>query len=192
MEVHFYTADGPGSCHWPLVPGGLVARIQCSHCHSLTSVFGWGTEIPLQAPAGLGHPRPLQIGSFLTPSIWSQHQILQVKDSVPQDCSHFRCQLQVSGSHKYFWPTAVNLEGFHNPFLKFHNSLEQFTKLRKALLTMSSLSEKIKLRNSCETVYLSLGLKPSQNPQYLVSGLNETQILGVLLQEKFSERQNDR
>ena len=57
---------------------------------------------------------------------------------------------------------------------------------------MSSLSEKIKLRNSCETVYLSLGLKPSQNPQYLVSGLNETQILGVLLQEKFSERQNDR
>ena len=57
---------------------------------------------------------------------------------------------------------------------------------------MSSLSEKIKLRNSCETIYLRLGLKPSQNPQYLVSGLNEAQVLGVLLKKKFSERQNDR
>ena len=105
-EVHFYTADGPGSCHWPLVPGGLVARIKYSHCHSLTSVFGWGTAILLQAPAGLGHPRPLQISSFPTPSTWSQHQILQVKASVPQDCAHFGCHLQVSGSHEYFWPNS--------------------------------------------------------------------------------------
>ena len=31
---------GQGACHWPLVPGGLMARIQCSHCHGLTSVSG--------------------------------------------------------------------------------------------------------------------------------------------------------
>ena len=30
-----------------------------------------------------------------------------------------------------------------------------------------------------ETVYLRLGLEPSQNPWYLVSGLNEAQVLDV-------------
>ena len=24
VEIHFYTADGPGACHWPLIPSGLV------------------------------------------------------------------------------------------------------------------------------------------------------------------------
>ena len=37
-----------------------------------------------------------------------------------------------------------------------------------------------------------LGLKPSQNPQYLVSGPNETQLLDVSSQKEFSERQSDR
>ena len=37
-----------------------------------------------------------------------------------------------------------------------------------------------------------LGLKPSQNPQYLVSGLNEAQVLDVSSQKEFSERQSDR
>ena len=48
---------GQGACHWPLVPGGLVTKIRCSHCQGLTSVSGWGTEILLQAAAGLGHSR---------------------------------------------------------------------------------------------------------------------------------------
>ena len=50
-----------------------------------------------------------------------------------------------------------------------------------------------------ETVYLRWGLKlmwlvlkPSQNPQYLVSGLNEAQVLDVSWQKEFSERQSDR
>ena len=37
-----------------------------------------------------------------------------------------------------------------------------------------------------------LGLKPSQNPQYLISGANETQVLNVSLQKELSERQSDR
>ena len=37
-----------------------------------------------------------------------------------------------------------------------------------------------------------LGLKPSQNPQYLVSGSNEAQVLDVSLQKEFTERQSDR
>ena len=38
-----------------------------------------------------------------------------------------------------------------------------------------------------------LGLEPSQNTQYLVSGPNETQVLNASLQQKeFSERQSDR
>ena len=37
-----------------------------------------------------------------------------------------------------------------------------------------------------------LGLEPSQNPQYLVSGPNEAQVLDVSLQTEFSERQSDR
>ena len=37
-----------------------------------------------------------------------------------------------------------------------------------------------------------LGLKPSQNPWYLVSGPNEAQVLDVSLQKEVSERQSDR
>ena len=59
VEVHFYTADGPGPCHRPLVPGGLVARIRHSHCCSLTSISGQEPKScfkPLQAEATLDHP----------------------------------------------------------------------------------------------------------------------------------------
>ena len=52
VEIYFYKVDGPGPCRWPLVPGGLVAGIQCSHCRGLTSVSGQGTKILLQAAAG--------------------------------------------------------------------------------------------------------------------------------------------
>ena len=38
VEIHFYTVTGP--CHRPLVPGGLVTRIQHSHCRGLTSISG--------------------------------------------------------------------------------------------------------------------------------------------------------
>ena len=37
-----------------------------------------------------------------------------------------------------------------------------------------------------------LGLKPSQNPWYLVSGPNEAQVLDVSLLKEFSDRQSDR
>ena len=37
-----------------------------------------------------------------------------------------------------------------------------------------------------------LGLKPSQNPWYLVSGLNEAQVLDVSPQKELSRRQSDR
>ena len=55
VEIHFYRAGGPRSCHWPLVPSGLVARIPYSYCHSLTSHSGWKTEILLQATTGRAH-----------------------------------------------------------------------------------------------------------------------------------------
>ena len=42
--------------------------------------------------------------------------------------------------------------------------------------------------NTCD-----LDLNPAKNPQYLVSGPNETQVLDASLQQKeFSERQSDR
>ena len=44
----------PGPCHWPLFPGGLVARIWGSHCRGLTSIFGREPKscfMPLQAEA---------------------------------------------------------------------------------------------------------------------------------------------
>ena len=40
VGLHFNTADWPGPHHWPLVPGGLVVRIQHTHCSSPTSVSG--------------------------------------------------------------------------------------------------------------------------------------------------------
>ena len=54
VGILFCKADGPGLCHQPLVPGGLVARIQCSHCHCPTSIYGRKPKPyfkPLQAEA---------------------------------------------------------------------------------------------------------------------------------------------
>ena len=50
VEDHFYEAKGPRALSLATVPGGLVAKIQCSHHPSLTSVFGQGTKV-LQAEA---------------------------------------------------------------------------------------------------------------------------------------------
>ena len=41
VGVLFCKAKGPGPCCWPLVPGDLVARIQCSHGRDPTSISGW-------------------------------------------------------------------------------------------------------------------------------------------------------
>ena len=51
-KIHFYITDIPRSCHWPLLPGGLEARIQHSHCNGLTLHLWLGTKILLQAAAG--------------------------------------------------------------------------------------------------------------------------------------------
>lgn len=39
---------------------------------------------------------------------------------------------------------------------------------------------------------MCMGLKPSPNPWYLVSGPNEAQILDVSWQKEFSERESDK
>ena len=44
VEVHCYTAGRTGPCQWPLLPGGLVARIQHSRRLALTSISGWKPE----------------------------------------------------------------------------------------------------------------------------------------------------
>ena len=46
--------------------------------------------------------------------------------------------------------------------------------------------------NSLPTELTWLGLKPSQNPWYLVSGPNEAQVLDVSSQKELSEGQSDR
>ena len=43
-EIHCYTAGRTGPCHWPLLPGGLLARIQHSCRLALTSISGWKPE----------------------------------------------------------------------------------------------------------------------------------------------------
>ena len=64
VEIHFYATNGPGRCHWPLVPGGLAARIWCSHCCDPTSISGWEPKPsfkPLLAKATWDHfmgPKP--------------------------------------------------------------------------------------------------------------------------------------
>lgn len=57
--IHFYKANGPGALSLATVPGGLAARIQRSHCHSLTSASGQGPKILLQATACWGHLRSM-------------------------------------------------------------------------------------------------------------------------------------
>ena len=59
-----------------------------------------------------------------------------------------------------------------------------------ALTGIESESETVYLRWGLELMWLVL--KPSQNPQYLVSGLNEAQVLDVSWQKEFNERQSDR
>ena len=40
-KIHFYITDMPRSCHWPLLPGDLEARIQHSRCNGdFTSLAG--------------------------------------------------------------------------------------------------------------------------------------------------------
>ena len=55
---------------------------------------------------------------------------------------------------------------------------------------MAGTETKSKLCLGLEPTWL--GLKPSQNPQCLVSGPNETRVLGVSWQKELSERQSDR
>ena len=54
VEIHFFIAEGPGPCHWPLVVpgGGLVVRIWCSHRRGPGLIPSQGTKILLQAAAG--------------------------------------------------------------------------------------------------------------------------------------------
>lgn len=56
VEIHLYTPNGLGPCLCPLVPGGLVARIWCSHCLGLTSVSGWGSKSCLKSLPDQGGP----------------------------------------------------------------------------------------------------------------------------------------
>ena len=59
-----------------------------------------------------------------------------------------------------------------------------------ALTAIESESETVYLRWGLELMWLVL--KPSQNPQDLVSGLTEAQVLDVSWRKEFSERQSDR
>ena len=55
-----------------------------------------------------------------------------------------------------------------------------------ALTAIESESETVYLRWGLELMWLVL--KPSQNPQDLVSGLTEAQVLDVSWQKEFSDR----
>ena len=60
-------AKGKGPCHWPLVPGGLVVRIQHSNSCTLTSISGWELKScfkPLRATGDDNRPG-LTVGSVL-------------------------------------------------------------------------------------------------------------------------------
>ena len=46
VEIHFHTADTRGPCHWILVPGGQVARIQHPHYSRMISVSLAGNRNP--------------------------------------------------------------------------------------------------------------------------------------------------
>ena len=77
MEIHFYTADRPGSCHWLLVCGGLVVS-------STFSLLGpnfnlWpGTKILLQATLGQGHlSQPKCFLKFFLTSYQGNHLPIQ-------------------------------------------------------------------------------------------------------------------
>lgn len=56
----------------------------------------------------------------------------QINGSVPQDCPHLGCQLQVPGCHHYFWPTGYKFR-CHNTLLRFDNSLGKLSELWKLL-----------------------------------------------------------
>ena len=59
MEIHCYTADGPGPSHWPLVSGSLMARIQCSLLWSDFNLW-LGAENLLQVVVGHLEPDILE------------------------------------------------------------------------------------------------------------------------------------
>lgn len=66
----------------------------------------------------------LQLNSNIDPNPPQLAQTPQVQDSVTQDGPHYRCQSQVPDCRLYFWPTrSLPTGGFHEPHLRFDNSL---------------------------------------------------------------------
>ena len=93
-EIHFCTADRPGPRHWPLIPSGLLIRIQSSPCHGVTSLSGQESKpcfkpllakvIQNQDSIGKGFsPARLPLPPTTLPTLHFRHQLKIQVDTCP-------------------------------------------------------------------------------------------------------------
>ena len=61
------------------------------------------------------------------------HEILQIKDSVPQDCPPLQVPIASPACYLCFWPTGYRFEVSKTPSLCSINLLERLTELRKPI-----------------------------------------------------------
>ena len=88
------------------------------------------------------------------------------------------------------WLDLLAVQGTLKSLLQHHSSKASI--LRRSAFFIVQLSRPYMTTGKTITPLEKLGLKHSHNPQFLVSGPNEAQVLDVSSQKEFSERQSDR
>lgn len=90
--------------------------------HFQHQMFGFFTHKiinSLQTPVSV-----LKFNLILTLSTWSQHQIPQVKHSIPQACSHSTSQSKSGPPFQLLTGQLYISQGSHNPLVRLSNWLE--------------------------------------------------------------------
>ena len=75
VQIPFCTGDRSQSCHWPLVLGGLVARIQHFHWLHVSGQKAKPCSKPLQAEASQDQNHPYTIHMKLSANRWTKNLI---------------------------------------------------------------------------------------------------------------------
>ena len=75
VQIPFCTGDRSQSCHWPLVLGGLVARIQYFHWLHVSGQKAKPCSKPLQAEASQDQNHPYTIHMKLSANRWTKNLI---------------------------------------------------------------------------------------------------------------------
>ena len=112
-EIPFCTADRSQSCHWPLVLGGLVARIQHPHWLQISGQKAKPCLKPLEATQGQNHPYTIHMK--LSVSQWTNNLISYYAYVIEALKKH------LSNSIQRAWPFQTS------PYVPFHLAVQIYS-----------------------------------------------------------------